>query len=296
MINIKTGQTKWVFLCTLLSFFVMSCTASEEHKKKNVPIFSPQDLWGGWTLIEKRYIKDRQSVERYNKNAQPDLPREWTAPVYLDDNGVLKPISPRQYLSLENQSLFISHDSIFSIHYPIHQYWKNNFKVDGNKLFIGKNKDVKSIWVSDAKDTLRISYLDFYGLYIEETYLKTSFDDAVLNILNDYLTNFPELAGTWYLIREKALSWGEQYELDFPHALPDSIVLSKEELEATLHTDRSVQMRTDGKKMKYFLGYKDGELVLIPGAWYDMEAYKEANYTNEDNMLFFSRKKQWYEE
>lgn len=90
----------------------------------------------------------------------------------------------------------------------------------------------------------------------------------MLNILKLYNTNFPLLAGTWKLIREEDSGDGGYYDLDFPFDIPDTIVLTREELESTLYTDRSYRMLTSGKKQKYFMKYYNSVLWLIPGDWY----------------------------
>jgi hypothetical protein len=133
---------------------------------------------------------------------------------------------------------------------------------------IGNDTTKKLIQLSSNQDTLRFSYLDTYGLFIEETYLKTSFDNSLLQILNQYTTNFPLLAGKWKLIREEGLEYGAYYELNFPYDIPDTLVLNVDELKATLHTDRSYQMMTNGKKKKYFLEYHNSTLWLRPSDWY----------------------------
>jgi hypothetical protein len=277
----------FLILCIAIT---SACTNLDAPKdgKTQLPQVSQINPKGNWKLIQKEIIQEKQSIERYKKNTQPDYPREESTPVFLHEDGVLKPIFPNEYLSVVNQHLHITDDSIYYIHYPIHRYGKRKFSVQGNKICIGKEKEDKSIWISKARDTMKISYLDFYGLYIEETFVKTSFNDEVISVLKAYQTNYPELAGTWHLIRLQAGEYGELYELDFPHQVPDSIILNKDELEAALHEDRSVLMLTDGNKKKYYLGYEDGKLFLVPGKWYDMSYYHNKGYSG-DQRLYFSR-------
>ena len=99
-------------------------------------------------------------------------------------------------------------------------------------------------------------------MFLEETYVKATFDESVLNILKRYTTNFPLLAGTWVLIREEGVEYGGYYELDFPYDIPDTLVMTKEELESTLYTDRSYNMLTSGEKQKYYLKYSDSPLMI----------------------------------
>ncbi|GAB5416985.1 MAG: hypothetical protein Crog4KO_18520 [Crocinitomicaceae bacterium] len=283
------GHTNFALLLTLFVSAMLSCDSREEEKKENSVNYSQADLQGDWKIVDKRYIEDKQSRKRYVKNAQPDLPQEWTAPVFLDDNGVLRPVFQKEYLSLENKHLRILNDSIFSVNYPVQLNSRNNFTLRGNSLLIGKNRLTNSIELNKTKDTLRLSYLDYYGLYIEESYRKTSFDDKVFKILCEHETNFPELAGTWHIIRRDGFGYGEVYELEFPFEIPDSIVLSEQDLQAALYSDKSIQMSTDGQNRKYFMRYNytynehlfDNELLLIPGAWFDLEAWTSTHFTDE---------------
>ena len=78
--------------------------------------------------------------------------------------------------------------------------------------------------------------------------------------------------------------------MDFPYKIPSTLVLKREELQSTLYTDRSSQILTDGEKRKYFLNYKDDELLLTPDKWYDPDDWqKKGRYV--DKFLRFRKVK-----
>ncbi|MFL5765214.1 MAG: hypothetical protein ACJ77K_14825 [Bacteroidia bacterium] len=245
---------------------------------------------GQWTLINIKIIKEKQSVEKYNETVKPKVPREWSPPVYIDANGVLKPHAASKYLSRPMKDLIFNGDSIFWMNYPLQMGPTDSYTIESDLLKVKNDNSLKSIMLNATRDTLRISYLDQFGLFLEETYHKTKFDDRIVNILKRYKLNLPELAGTWKLIREDSDEYGQEYQLNFPYTVADKLVLTKEELQSTLYTDRSCQMLTDGKERKYFINYRESELILTPDKWYDPdELQNKGRYV--DKFLRFTKVK-----
>ncbi len=267
---------KFLFVVPIVLIVLMQCNSSNqiigdthvnnviEVPEQNPPI----DIKGHWTLIKIDVIEEKQSIEKFVEFIKPYIGREAIPPVYKDNDGLIKPHSEVTYFSEVMKDLVFSGDSILGLDYPLELLQRNSYFIEADLLQIGDETIKKSIELTQDKDTVYFSYLDHYGLFIEETYAKTSYDESVLNILKLYKTNFPHLAGTWKLIREEGLEYGAYYELDFPYEILDTIVLTREELESTLYTDRSYNMLTSGKKQKYFLKYYDSELRLIPDDWY----------------------------
>lgn len=259
-----------MLIAIILSVGLIQCNSSSDNStiadEKN---YTANDIEGNWTLINTEIIEEKQSITQYNETAEPEIIREWSPPVYVDGDGILRPHSEKYYLSSIYPDMDIREDSIYKFNYPIELVQRNAYVIDSSLLKIGDNPKGKIINLSSNKDTLKISYLDIYGLYLEETYQKTTYNDSILDILKLYKTNFPLLAGTWKLIREEDVGWGQTYRLIFPYEIPDSIVLTEEELITSLFSDRSCQMMTDDKKRKYFLAYDGAELQLIPDDWYD---------------------------
>lgn len=277
------------FLLFVIPIFVhlteckSSClTGSEDQKSHSVE--------GGWTLVNIKIIKEKQSVEKYNETAKPDVPREWSAPVYIDANGIIRPHSGSNYLLREMKDLIFNGDSIFRMNYPLQMESVNFYTIESDLLKIKNENSQKSIVLSPDKDTLRISYLDQFGLFLEETYRRTTFNDSILNILKLYKINLPELAGTWKLIRMDSDEYGQEYKLDFPYNIPDKLVITKKELTSTLYLDRSCQLLTDEKKRKYFLNYNDGELLLTPDTWHNPDEWRK-NGRYVDTFLRFRKVK-----
>jgi len=266
---------KYLFIAVTMILSLTQCKttsrttdAVDSANEVQIETASKVDLKGHWTLIKTEIIQEKQSIERFVENTKQYIGKEQTPPVYKNNNGVLTPHSRVIYLSEVLKDLVFSEDSIFGMNYPLEFLQRISYSIEGDLLQIGNEPIKKSISLSASQDTLFFSYLDHFGLYIEETYVKTSFDESVLNMLKLYKTNFPLLAGTWKLVREEDSGDGGYYELDFPYEIPDTIVMTKEELESTLYTDRSYNMLTGEKKQKYFLNYSNSKLWLTPGDWY----------------------------
>jgi hypothetical protein len=260
-------------------FSLTGCASSNPpivEDTKKLTIITPE---GHWSLVSIKVIESKQSVENYNQEIyEPD---DKNIPVYMDENGVLKPNNDN-YLSVPMEDLVFIGDSIAWLNYPLQMQKLRFYKIESGLLKIGNDNSQKSITLSSDQDTLRISYLDRYGLFLEETYKRTSFNDSILNVLTLYKINLPELAGTWELIRMESLDGGLEYHLRFPHKIPDRLVLTREELASTMFLDKSCQLLTDGKKQKYFINYKDGELLLTPDRWYNKyEWLNQGKYVDE---------------
>jgi hypothetical protein len=129
-------------------------------------------------------------------------------------------------------------------------------------------------------NVMKISYLTFYGLYVEETYKRVSFDDKEMQILKKHRLNYPMLEGTWALMRDDNY-YGFEYILDSSFILPDELILKRDQLEKMMETDFGVYFLTNGVKRKYFLSYdlERRKITLIPDKWFDQEAWKKEHYS-----------------
>lgn len=259
---------KSLWTAILLLIVLQQCSSVDKNITQQHKNYTNSDIQGNWKLIHVEIIEEQQSIDKYKESAQPEVAREWSAPVFLNEQGILQAVSPEDYLSIEKRNLNISKDSIFWLNYPLELYQRSFYSIESNLLKTKNDPNGKHIVLSTGKDTLWMAYLDQFGLYLKETYQRVMFNDSILDILKQYKINFPMLAGTWELIREAPLEYGAIYTLDFPYTIPDTIILTKEELLSTLHSDRSYQMLTDGKKRKYFLGYNGEQLLLSPDNWY----------------------------
>jgi hypothetical protein len=229
-------------------------------------------------------VEEKQVVEKFKEIEQANLNSEWAEPVYLDEKGVLQPFEPEHYLAVHNRGLYIEGDSLYGLDYPLQLDFRAGFKLKDNVLkFKGEDREVSL--GADGK-TLTLSYVDYYGLYIVETWQKTSFDSKIVDLLRRYGINLTELAGDWQLIRASSDAYGTEYHLDFPYTIDDKLTLTKAELERAQHADQSIEMKTDGRQKKYFVHYEDGELHLVPASWFDHEAWLERGYETAFHLRF----------
>lgn len=126
-----------------------------------------------------------------------------------------------------------------------------------------------------------MSYTHSGREYIKEAYVKTSFNDSIVSILKKQGVNYPALSGTWILVRIAGVGDGSEYELNFPFEIPDSLVISREDLIQVTNSKMVYWMSTSGKKRDYFLSYEWEHLHLTPGKWYH----------GDDPWIHFTRKK-----
>jgi hypothetical protein len=268
---------KIILICIITTIVFIQSSSPNDRINQDHSNYTSIDLEGNWTLIKAEIIEEKQSVEKFVEVTESYKLGEWSPPVYVDNDGVLVPHGRSYYLSKTMKDFVFSEDSIYGMNYPLELLQKHSYTIESNLLQIGNDKIKKTIVLSSDKDTLRFSYLDHYGLYLEETYVKATFNDSILNILKLYNINYPLLAGTWRLVREGGGYDGyDAYDIEYPFDIPDTLVITKEELESTLYTDRSYNMMTDEKKQKYFLGYYDSQLRLIPDNWYSKHTHGAA--------------------
>ncbi len=162
--------------------------------------------------------------------------------------------------------LVFSADSFYRIDYPTELCQRGAYEVDTFYLHMKGALGMSRYKIKT--DTLILYRMD-EGNLLKETYQKTNFNDSIVSILKRDGFDYALLEGTWLLLREYSYDYGTEYVLNFPHEIPDSIVLTRADILATLHTDRSVMMTTDEKKMTYTFSHDYGQLNLTPNSWYN---------------------------
>jgi len=230
----------------------MNC-ASQQHKSNWIK----PELEGQWELVSTTTAENTPFLNNYsNHHIVP---------------GEALPPEPAPYLIFEN-------DTMYDVDWPLQIINRTRFTLDSGYLTNHFKRLSRSRPIGFEKDTLFI-YTPFYAKkYIKEAYVKTDLDDSIVDILKRDEVNYPELAGTWFLIREESLG-GEDgsewnYLLEFPHSIPDSIQISREQFISGLEQKKVYLMTTDGEERKYFFSYNWylDYLYLTPGEWYQGEA------------------------
>jgi hypothetical protein len=167
--------------------------------------------------------------------------------------------------------LIFENDTMYEVDYPTVLSSRNNFSVKSGYLHHHFKGYMESFPVEFVKDTLFV-YKPFYGKkYVKEGYVKTSFNDSIVTLLKREGVNFPELAGTWHLIRRASVGDGSEYLLTFQYKIPDSIKITREDFITGLKNNKVYLMSTGGKKRDYVFSYHWGYLELTPGKWYEGE-------------------------
>jgi hypothetical protein len=231
----------------------------------SLKVYVKPNVEGHWKLIQTEIIDSVPFIAPSSKgNNEPEL---------SDPEG-----GPFEYVDVPD--LIFSGDSMFRVDYPMELFGASTFSLDTNYLNFDGKYGKTAMPISVNQDTMQL-YLREGRLYLKETYHKTHFDDSIVSILKRDTLNFPLLEGKWILKRDYWYDYGTHYALDFPHTIPDSIVITRAQIIARLHRGRSYKMRTSGTREKYYLNYRKPYLHLIPGEW----------FKDEDPYIHFERSK-----
>lgn len=241
----------YYFLIILVS---LSCTQTDD--KGDELKWTKPDLEGHWKLYDTEIV---DKVPFLNLQAPEPDPKKM---VFED--------SP--WDSYTKYDLVFEDDSMYQVNYPIQAYTPVHYFLDSGYLHVGTKDDIYAYPAELVNDTL-VFYRPLRSEpgYFKEKYLRTNFNDSILNVMKRYGINYPELAGTWLLVREEDYDYGTHYELKFPHSIPDSIEFSREQMISALKDEKTYMMLTDGVKRDYSFFYSKYHIYFKPGKWYKEE-------------------------
>lgn len=224
--------------------------------------FQKRALEGQWKFISADKVKNTPFLNQYPKPH-----------IFPDESPLPEP-------PYDAPDLIFEQDSIYELNYPESLSNRNTFSSDSGYLVLNSPAHRDPCPFEFINDTLYI-YKPYHGSeYIKEVYVKTTFDEPIVALLKREGVNYPELAGTWFLIRQASVGDGTEYLLDFPYKIPNSIKITRQDFVAALEKNRVYFMTTNGQKRDYTFSYKWGYLVLTPGSW----------YKGKDPWIHFSRK------
>ena len=244
-----------------ISIFLLGCEFSRDTSAEQSELSEEQEwvvpnLEGHWELTSS-------SVEE----KVPAFAGKTFTQEELDFMPVMEG-GPFEYIS--QYDLVFTADSVFKIEYPMELFSGGAYNLDSHYLhFDGGN--YKKLPFEVFADTMFTYRAGSDGTYLKEKYVKTAYQDSILNILKRDTLNYPMLAGNWILHREYWYDYGTHYWLEYPYEIPDSISLSREQILKKLRTDKTILMKTNGKLKTYRLDYKDPHLYLRPTEWYKGE-------------------------
>ena len=223
------------------------------------------ELFGHWKLVETKIVDE---VEFLN------LPKR-------EISHEIRVAEDSPWDSYQRFDLVFEKDSMFRLQYPIQSFASARFFLDSSYLHYSTNEESGKCPARLLNDTLFLyRSLPYDEGYFKEAFVRTSFNDSVLQVMKTYGINYPELAGTWELVREEDYDYGTHYELKFPYSLPDSINLSRKQMLAALQGDRTILISTNGKPRAYTFWFANSCMYLKPGDWYH----------GDDPMIHFSRR------
>ena len=164
--------------------------------------------------------------------------------------------------------LVFKNDTMYSMYYPVQSFRPQPYFLDSGYLHIGNRDSLGLLPLEFIRDTMYMyTPVRTDPGFFKETYVRTMYNDSILDVLKNYRINYPALAGTWYLVRELDYDYGTHYELQFPHELPDSIEFSREEMIEALDGEKVKMISTDGIKREYTFSYYYGDIHVHPGEW-----------------------------
>ncbi len=226
-----------------------------DDQKADAYLTEPE-LEGHWRLYDTKIVKEvpflNLQAPEPDANA-PSLDSPWDSYTEFD--------------------LVFENDAFYRVHYPIEAKAPVHYLLDGGYVHVRLNGEFEAYPVERVQDTL-IVYTPIPGEgFFKERYLPTQFNDSILSVMKKYGVNYPELAGTWMLVREEDYDHGTHFVLRFPHTLPDSIELTRKQMIAALDQKKTFMMRTDGGKREYSFRYRNSRMYFTPGKWYKGEEY-----------------------
>lgn len=234
-----------------ITLLCLSCIHVDAQKKDLK--WTKPNLKGHWKLIDTKIVDEVLFLDFHTPASDP-----------------MKMVSEDTPWDHYTQyDLVFENDSMFQVHYPIQAFESFRFFVDTGYLHVTNTGSFNTYPAELINDTLRLyKPLSSEPGFFKETYVRTSFNDSILNVMKKYGINYLELAGTWMLIREEDYDYGTHYELRFPHAIPDSIGFSREQMIAALEHPKIYMLSTDGIKRDYSFWYDKSRIYFKPGKWY----------------------------
>jgi hypothetical protein len=250
----------YYFLIVLLS---LSC-APRAGKGDKLQWTQP-DITGHWKIYDTEIVDEVPFL--HLKAPEPDPSK-----IAFED-------SP--WDSYNEFDLVFEADSMVQVNYPIQAFTPIHYSLDSGYIHLVTKDDKYAYPAEMVNDTL-LFYRPLRSEpgYFREKYLRTHFNDSILKVLRMYGINYPALAGTWQLVRERDYDYGTHFELRFPHAIPDSVTFTTEQMKAALGGPKIYRMITDGVKRDYTFFYQDTHIYFTPGKW----------YKGEETPIYFERR------
>lgn len=242
---------KLVFAFVVFFLFLSCQDVSKSPIVEETFVIEEPKVEGQWELIS---VTQMQSIDFIGYSVDPEE---------LLDAPVTE--SGPYFESFE--SLEFTKDSIYKIDYPMMLKMSGTFSIDTNYLTYFRGESMIQMPIHQKGDTLRLYQFGDEGYNLEATYVKTTFNDSIVGFLKKYQTNYPELAGTWYLKRDYYYDYGTHYWLEFDHTIPDSITLTREDMLVAIDNGNQIEMLTDGRLRTYEMGFARNYLYLYPGDW-----------------------------
>lgn len=255
-----------------------SASPSEPMSSDSMVKYQIEDLEGQWTLIDVDTVTKRQSLsqnEIYEKTVV-----EYDRPIIEVVEGVLK--CTHWCTAFWPKEIEFKGDSIFEYQLPIRlnnrqsiaSLVDNQLTLNGFQYIWYESVSAQEIKMSDIKDTLYVSYLEETGLFLREVYLKSHFEDTVIDLLKKYGENLPEASGVYQLVhyRYESVDYDSPFEHyhSFPYEIPETLKLSKQDLLEVLKHQHQLMLPTDGALKAYSLScaWNVDLLWLEPEDWY----------------------------
>lgn len=246
---------RYSLLPTLILLFACSNTDLKLNNEgaKNTE-YQAGDLNGDWKFVRADMVENTPFLSKYKD----------PHPVVDEYTPMLPPY--------KGPDLRFEEDSMYVVNYPVSINDRTKFSLDSGYLFTYTGRELNRHYPIELKMDTLYRYEWYHGeSYIRETYVKARQNDSVMHILKTHGVNYPELVGSWSLVREEGFNDGSEYTLKFPFKIPDSIKLTREELIQMTKNKMVYWMTTSGKKRDYVLSYEWGSLQLRPGKWYKGE-------------------------
>lgn len=251
-ISTKMILTQLTFLTLFACNSAQRTDAVSDHAVESNRVQSSTELEGHWKRIETKWVTDIPAFDIHLDSTEPQIAEE-----------------AGPFDGYRDGDLVFEKDSLYKMDYPMELIQRCHYTIDNGFIRMDGERCSKDYMAEIVGDTLFIYVTGRYGPeYLKELYVRTHFEDSIVDLLKTYTVNYPELAGTWILQREYTYDYGTDYQLVFPHKIPDSIKISRKQFLTAQDKNNVFWMSTDGKKRDYYFWYDYPYLHLTPGSWY----------------------------
>ncbi len=237
----------------LKALFFLACTClmtACQPPQPEVKTVAPAELQGSWTLSHGSVKEVKGFMEDDNNYAYS----EWS-PYDIDWPVV---------------HLHFSGDSMEVFSYPLEYHESFTYEIKGDKVLLGPKSGART---GDDVVTIRVDQDSLWRINTFEIYQMTghfyrdTLDPSTLAMLRKDSINADALLGRWRLDTVVSVDYDEDYVIDLPFDIPETLTFSEKDIENV--EGRVISVKVNSKPRPFRIGYEGRYRIwLNPDGWY----------------------------